>query len=287
MLVAECRRAHYNRPVVLDPPAAGMMTENKDNSLLGKWAFVTGSSGGIGAAVASELAAAGANLVLHGSRHLTNAEKVAAELRSLSVSVEVLAADLADPGQRAVLADKVWAIAPLDVLVNVAGADVLTGAAAAWSFEQKLTALWHVDVLGTIVLSRDLGMRMKHRGQGVIVNVGWSQALTGMAGESGEYFATVKGAIAAFSRSLAKSLAPQVRVNCVAPGWIQTTWGETASAYWQDRAKRESLLARWGEPADVARVVRFLASGDATFVNGEVINIDGGFAGPADERKWD
>ena len=100
-------------------------------------------------------------------------------------------------------------------------------------------------------------------------------------------FAAVKGAIAAFSRSLAKSLAPHVRVNCLAPGWIRTAWGETASDAWQQRARRESLLGRWGEPEDVARVARFLASPAAAFINGQVIAVNGGRADPLDRESND
>jgi 3-oxoacyl-[acyl-carrier protein] reductase len=248
--------------------------------------LVTGSTGGIGAAIAREFAAAGANIILHGHRHRDNAEKLAAELRSFSVSVEILTCELADEQARHTLIDKAWAIAPISVLVNTAGVDVLTGTAASWSFEQKLAALWQVDVEATIHLSRACGQRMRDRGNGTIINIGWSQAETGMAGESGEYFATVKGAVAAFTKSLAKSLAPHVRVNCVAPGWIQTKWGDTASSYWQNRAQSESLLNRWGQSTDVARVVRFLASEDAAFINGQVIPVDGGFAGSADDRHW-
>ncbi len=77
---------------------------------------------------------------------------------------------------------------------------------------------------------------MKQRGRGTIVNIGWDQSETGMAGDSGELFSATKGAVAAFTRSLAKSLAPAVRANCVAPGWIQTEWGQQASDYWQQRA---------------------------------------------------
>lgn len=262
------------------------MSASNHNSLSGHWALVTGSSGGIGAAIARQLAAAGAHLILHGNRHIHNAEKLADELRDLSNSVAVVTADLAQVDQRQDLADKVWQIAPVDILVNAAGADVLTDDAAGWPFDKKLAALWEVDVQATVELSRALGQRMKDRGPGAIITIGWSQAESGMAGESGEYFGAVKGAVAAFSRSLAKSLAPEVRVNCVAPGWIQTKWGESAPPYWQERAKNESLLGRWGQPEDVGQVVCFLASPAAAFINGQVINVDGGFAGVGDDRPW-
>jgi 3-oxoacyl-[acyl-carrier protein] reductase len=232
------------------------------------------------------LAFHGANLVLHGNQHLSNAEKLADELREFAISVEILAANLADLPSRAAFIEKIQTKNPLDVLVNAAGADVLTGAASQWPFEQKLTTLWQVDVEATICLSRSIGQRMYERGSGSIVNIGWSQAATGMAGQSGQFFGAVKGAIEAFTKSLARSLAPRVRVNCVAPGWIQTKWGDTASDYWQARAPHESLLARWGQPEDVATVARFLASQDAAFVNGQVINVDGGFAGTVHDQHW-
>jgi len=125
-------------------------------------------------------------------------------------------------------------------------------------------------------LARAIGALMKERGEGVILNMGWDQAESGMAGDSGELFAAAKGAVMAFTRSLARSLAPSVRVNCLAPGWIKTKWGEQASQYWQDRAVGESLLARWGTPEDVARVARFFASPAAAFITGQTIAINGG-----------
>ena len=112
----------------------------------------------------------------------------------------------------------------------------------------------------------------------MILNMGWDQAESGMEGDSGEMFAAVKGAVMAASQSLAKSLAPEVRVNCLAPGWIRTDWGRNASAEWQERARRESLLGRWGEPEDVARVACFLASPAAAFINGQIVHINGGRA---------
>ena len=117
---------------------------------------------------------------------------------------------------------------------------------------------------------------MKAAGGGVILNMGWDQAETGMEGDSGELFTAVKSAVMAFSRSLALSLAPAVRVNCLAPGWIRTAWGETASARWQTRVLGETPLARWGTPQDVAAAARWLVSPAAAFVTGQVLRVNGG-----------
>jgi 3-oxoacyl-[acyl-carrier protein] reductase len=239
-------------------------------------AVVTGSSRGIGRAIALELAAAGADCLIHARENRKGAESVAAEIRQLGRQAEIVLADLADvAGQDALVEQALRWRSTIDIWINNAGADTLTGQAAAWSFERKLDALWKVDVLATIRLSRAIGARMRLRG-GVIVNMGWDQAESGMAGDSGEIFSTTKGAVAAFSRSLARSLAPTVRVNCLAPGWIKTAWGEQASDAWQQRAKGESLLQRWGTPEDVARMARFLVSPAAAFITGQVIAVNGG-----------
>jgi 3-oxoacyl-[acyl-carrier protein] reductase len=244
--------------------------------LKGQAAVVTGSSSGIGRAIALELASAGANVLVHARRNRRDAEHVAHHAQSLGRETHVVLADLAEPSEQDRLVDIAWDWRPIDIWINNAGADVLTGEAAEWSFEDKLAALWKVDVVASLRLSRAAGQRMREHGHGVILNMGWDQANTGMAGDSGEFFAAVKGAVMAATRSLAKSLAPQVRVNCIAPGWIRTDWGRQASAEWQERAKRESLLARWGEPEDVARAACFLVSPAASFINGQIIPINGG-----------
>jgi 3-oxoacyl-[acyl-carrier protein] reductase len=244
-------------------------------------AVVTGASSGIGQAIAVELAAAGAHVLVHTRARREAAEATATTIRSAGRAAEVVLADLADPATHADLAERAWAWrGGVDIWVNNAGADVLTGRATEWSFQQKLDALWRVDVAATISLSRLIGTRMKQRGgraSGVILNLGWDQVEHGMAGDSGEMFSAVKGAVSAFSRSLARSLAPEVRVNVLAPGWIKTAWGERASDYWQQRACQESLLGRWGTPQDVARAARFLASPAAEFITGQVLPVNGGF----------
>jgi len=247
-------------------------------SLIGQTAVVTGSSSGIGRAIALELAAAGADVLVHARQNETEANEVARHVRSLGRESRVVLADLIDESEQDRLVDTAWSWRPIDIWVNNAGVDVLTGPAADWTFEQKLAALWKVDVVAILRLSRAIGKRMRERGHGAIINIGWDQMETGMAGESGEFFGAVKGAVMSATRSLAKSLAPEVRVNCIAPGWIRTAWGQQASSEWQERAKRESLSGRWGEPEDVAHVACFLASRAAGFVNGQVIPVNGGRA---------
>ena len=162
---------------------------------------------------------------------------------------------------------------------------MLTTSSAQEDFYTKLQQLWQVDVRATIALSRGAGRRFVERETpaATILNIGWDQAAVGMAGDSGEMFAAVKGAVASFTLSLARTLAPQVRVNCLAPGWIKTAWGDDASQYWQQRAAGESLLGRWGTPEDVAQAARFLVSPEAGFITGQVVAVNGGFATAADQ----
>lgn len=248
------------------------------SELSGQVALVTGASRGIGRAIGLELAAAGATVLVHSRGQSAEADQVVGQIRAAGGTADVAPADLGDSAAIVRLVEQAWAFkGGVDIWVNNAGADILTGEAARWSFDRKLDELWRIDVRATIELSRLIGTLMKARGSGVILNMGWDRAEHGMEGDSGELFAATKGAIMAFSRSLSRSLAPQVRVNCLAPGWIKTKWGEKAPDYWQERAINESLLKRWGTPEDVARAARFLASPAAAFITGQVIPVNGGF----------
>ncbi len=245
--------------------------------LKGCRAAVLGSTSGIGRAVAIELAEAGADVLVHGRRSVEAAEEVAHHLHRLGRRSEVIMADLADRDAGDRLVERAWTTwGGLDAWLHLAGADTLTGEGSALSFDAKLELLWNVDVAATVRLCRRVGRLMKDAGAGSIVTMGWDQAETGMEGDSGELFSATKGAIMAFTRSLASSLAPTVRVNALAPGWIKTQWGEGASRAWQERVLRETPMKRWGTPEDVARVARFLVSPAAGFVTGQIIRVNGG-----------
>jgi 3-oxoacyl-[acyl-carrier protein] reductase len=137
-----------------------------------------------------------------------------------------------------------------------------------------------VDVLGTIDLSRLVADRLIEQSSApppAMVFIGWDQASQGMEGDAGQMFGTVKAAITAFAASLAQTVAPHVRVNTVAPGWIKTSWGEASSDYWDHRAQSQSLMHRWGKPDDVAKAVLFAADPGNSFLNGQTIDLNGGW----------
>jgi len=247
------------------------------HELAGLHAAVTGSSSGIGRAIALELARAGAEVLIHCRQSRQKAEEATEAARQIAGRAELIVADLRERGQRDQLLEEAWGrMGRVEIWVNNAGADILTGPAAKLPYLDKLAALLAVDVTATVHLGHEVARRMKSAGGGVILNMAWDQALIGMEGESGELFAAAKGAVMAFTKSLALSFAPEVRANCLAPGWIQTTWGQKASEAWHKRVLHETPLGRWGTPEDVAKVARFLASPAAAFVTGQIVAINGG-----------
>jgi 3-oxoacyl-[acyl-carrier protein] reductase len=239
---------------------------------------VTGASSGIGRAVAETYAAEGAVVLLTHRASPERARDVAGAIAARGGRALVRQADLASrDGCERLVAEAREDLGRLDVWVNNAGADVLTGDAAAWEWERKLDTLLAVDLKGTIACSYAAGevMRRQERG-GTIVNMSWDHAATGMAGDDPQLFAAVKGGVLAFSKSLARALAPEVRVNVLCPGWIETSFGEQADRDFHDAVARDTPLKRWGRPQDVAGAALYLVSLEAEFVTGQAINVNGG-----------
>jgi 3-oxoacyl-[acyl-carrier protein] reductase len=239
---------------------------------------VTGASSGIGRAIAETFAAQGATVLLTHRASLMRAREVADAIGARGGRALIAQADL---GTREacehLVAHARDELGRLDVWVNNAGADVLTGAAAAWEWERKLDALLAVDLKGTIACSYAAGeiMRSQERG-GVIVNMSWDHVVTGMAGDDPQLFSAVKGGVLAFSKSLARRLAPAVRVNILCPGWIETGFGQQADRDFHRSVAQATPLGRWGRPQDVAGAALYLASPEAAFVTGQAINVNGG-----------
>jgi 3-oxoacyl-[acyl-carrier protein] reductase len=245
--------------------------------LAGLRTVVTGASSGIGRAIAIAFAAAGARVGVGFSRSLTDAQDLSDQLgpeRHL-----LLRADLSTPaGCAAIVEGAFAAFEHVDVWVNNAGADVLTGEARDWPDERKLEVLIDVDLKATIRCSRLVAARM--RPGGCILNIGWDHAtIDGMAGDNPELFAAVKGGVLGFSKSFARSVAPNIRVNVLCPGWVETAYGAGVERDFYATVAASTPLGRWGRPEDIAGAAVWLASPAAAFVTGQAINVNGGTVG--------
>jgi 3-oxoacyl-[acyl-carrier protein] reductase len=241
-------------------------------------AVVTGGSSGIGAAIAEAFGGAGATVLVTHRDSAEGAADVAERITRLGGRALVTQADLGTrAGCEALVAQARERLGGLDVWVNNAGADVLTGEAADWGWERKLDLLLAVDLKGTVACSYAAGAAMRAKaGGGTIINMSWDHATAGMPGENPELFSAVKGGVLAFSKSLARTLAPEVRVNVLCPGWIETRFAREADREFRRSVAESTPLARWGRPEDVAAAALWLASPEAGFVTGQAININGG-----------
>ena len=248
-------------------------------SLTGLRAVVTGASSGIGRATAVAMAAAGARVGIGYWHSADAARELAAQLGE--ARCPMLAADLSSAdGCAAIVRDAFAALGGVDVWVNNAGADILTGEAARWSLEDKLDALLDLDLRATIRCSRLVAGRMATAGGGTILNMGWDRAAVhGMAGDDAQLHSAVKAGVLGFSKSLARSVAPAVRVNVLCPGWIETAYGAGADPDVYAQIVDETPLRRWGTPEDVAGAAVWLASPAAAFITGQAVNVNGGTVG--------
>jgi 3-oxoacyl-[acyl-carrier protein] reductase len=245
--------------------------------LKGKRALVTGSSQGIGAEVAKLFSREGATVVISHRSGRGHSEPVLDSIKRAGGRAIAIHADVSDPSSvRAMFGEIRDRLGGLDILVNAAG----LSDRSLWNLDLAKTRLdmWQrvfaVDTFGTFLCSQGAANLMK-RG-GAIVNVASTPALVGDT--EGLVYASAKGAVVSMTRMLAKMLAPEIRVNCMAFGSIETGWVD-----WLDKAQAESYrsaipLGRFGKPAEAANLALFLASSESSFITGQVIVLDGGEA---------
>jgi NAD(P)-dependent dehydrogenase (short-subunit alcohol dehydrogenase family) len=253
---------------------AVLSTLPRDGRLTGRTAWVTGSTSGIGEAVAHVLAASGATVLVSG-RDAARAEAVATAITAAGGDARTLVADLAaTPAQlRATAARAVEALGGrLDVLVNNAG--VYPVSATEDLADDDLEALLAVNVRAPHVLVGALAPAMAERGDGVVVDVGSWMARVGSP--FGAMYTATKAALEQLTRAWAAEYGPRgVRVNTVAPGVTATPGNADATAV-LEQMTAATVAGRPVRPVDVALAVRWLCTDEAAFVHGTTVDVDGG-----------
>lgn len=239
-----------------------------------KVALVTGSSRGLGRAMALKLAQGGFDVAVHYGRNEAEAQKVAAEAESCGVRAEVFGADLGTPANAGKLVEEVIArMGRLDVLVNNAG--ITRDTLAIRMKDEDWDAVLQTNLTSAFTASRAAIKHMMRARAGRIVNVASVVGLTGNPGQA-NYVASKAGLIG-LTRALAKEYGGRgITVNAVAPGFIASDMTAELPEDTQKAYLANIPLGRFGQPEEVAAVVAFLASDAAAYVTGQTIGIDGG-----------
>ena len=238
--------------------------------LSGKVAIVTGAGRGIGRAIARELAAHGARVVVNYRNSAESAQALADEIGGVAVQ-----ADVSDPAGADVLLAAAEQLGSVDILVNNAG--ITRDGLMLRMSDEDWSDVLDVNLNATFRLCRAAATVMLRQRSGAIINLTSISGIRGNAGQAN--YAASKAAVAAMSRSLAKELARRsIRVNCVAPGFIATDMVEAMDPRIVDGVKKAIPMRRIGAPEEVARVVAFLASDAASYLTGQEIVVDGGLS---------
>jgi 3-oxoacyl-[acyl-carrier protein] reductase len=241
--------------------------------LSGQVAIVTGSGTGIGRASALALAAAGAQVVVNYSRSSDEAEAVVAEIAragyppALAIRADVASREAVSE----MVARTLQELDRVDVLVNNAGvslrARLLEIDDATWR------TVIDVNLTGTFLCSQAVVPAMQRRGRGRIINISSVAGLLAMPGAP--HYAAAKAGVLGFTRSIAQDLAPEILVNVIAPGWVETRMNAVDDEYVRRETARQTPLGRWGTPKEIAETVVFLATTN-NFMTGQVLVADGG-----------
>ena len=236
--------------------------------LEGKIAIVTGGGRGIGAAIARELAAGGAKVVVNYRSNSQAAEAVAAEIGGVAVQADVSTTEGCEK-----LVAAAQELGDIDILVNNAGItkDGLLMQMSDEAFDDVLS----INAGGCFRMSRAVISGFVRRRAGIIINL---TSISGIRGNSGQVnYSASKAAIIGMTRSLAREVAKRkIRVNAVAPGFIETDMTAVLPDIVKKEAKKIIPMRRLGQPEEIAPIVRFLAGPGATYITGQLFVVDGG-----------
>jgi 3-oxoacyl-[acyl-carrier protein] reductase len=237
--------------------------------LEGKVALVTGASRGIGRAIALAFADEGANLIVNYLRAKAEAKEVVASIRGMGRQATALRADVSAEGEvEEMVAQALDTFGRINILVNNAG--IVLPFRFAEPDYNRWQRMVDVNIKGVLICSRAVAEPMRRAGGGKIINITVRETKGSL-----DYIMT-KAADDVLTRGLARQLAPDILVNAIAPGYIDTGYISAMSPAEQKVLKERIPLKRWGEPEDVARVAVFLASDDADWMTGTTILVDGG-----------
>ena len=243
---------------------------------MNKVAFITGGSRGIGKAISERFAKEGYDLIVNYKEKVNRAEELKNEIENkYGVNVMLVKADLANENSIIEMVNQISnTYKKIDVLVNNAGMviDKEFGDRTVEDWEETLK----VNLIAPFVLTKLIGSKMYEEKEGTIVNISSTNGINSYYPTSVDYDASKAGLIS-LTYDSAVQFAPYVRVNTVAPGWVNTEMNDEVE---DDLIKTETqkvLLKRFAEPEEIANVVYFLASKEASFINSEVIKVDGGW----------
>lgn len=243
---------------------------------MNKNVLVTGGTRGIGEAISREFAKKGYNIIINYVKSNEKAEKLKKELEATyNIKVLPIQADLSNETEINNMVDvAIKEFGKIDVLVNNAGIVIDK------EFEDKTVEDWKqtldINLIAPFVLTKLVGKEMLKQKSGAIINISSTNGLNTYYPTSVDYDASKSGLIS-LTYDSAVQFAPYVRVNCIAPGWVNTEMNkELPEDFVKDETER-ILVKRFGEPEEIAKVVAFLASEDASFVNSAVIKVDGGW----------
>ena len=239
--------------------------------LKGKVALVTGSSRGIGRAIALAFAKEGANVVVNYLRSEEKAEHVISEIESFGGKAIAVKADVSKIDEvQQMVNECVKQFGRLDILVNNAADFSVMELSLKNPDWQGWERMVNVNVKGMLICSQFASKHMLKQKSGVIFNI-----VAEWAGGGLSYMLT-KSAGIPLTRGLARALAPYIRVNAIRPGSIDTGWISALSEEERRKLREKIPLKRWGQPEDIAKVAVFLASEESAFINGAIIVVDGG-----------